>query len=120
MKTTVNVLLPLTQRGTPSGNYDGTVVPFAGVAQKAQAYYNGKSAATVALFLNGFVGVVEIQGTLESDPQTTNWVTLATVGDNVTPLTSNTAQDVVGNLVWVRAEVKRFTSGAINKATVSY
>jgi hypothetical protein len=119
MKTSALTLLPLTQFHTASGQYDGVATAFNSTAVKGPAYYNSKSAATAAVFLNGFVGTIEIQGTLDSDPLTATWVTLTT-SSNVTPTTTNTATDITGNIVWFRASITNFTAGVITKITVAY
>jgi TPR repeat protein len=41
MKTTTLQLLPTTTHGTPSGNYDGSSLDFAGTRQQAANYYGG-------------------------------------------------------------------------------
>jgi hypothetical protein len=120
MKTTSLTLLALTQYHTPSGAYDGASTGFDSSAVKGPSYYKSKSAATVAVFLNNFVGTIEIQGTLDSDPATAEWTTLQTYGNTTTPTSTTTSSDIAGNIVWLQAKVNNFTSGTITKIAVSY
>jgi len=69
MKTTTLQLLPTTTYGTPLGTYDGSSADFNGERQQAANYYGGFGGLqTVAFYLNGFQGRIELQATLESDP----------------------------------------------------
>jgi hypothetical protein len=120
MKTNLQTLLALTQYHTPSGQYDGVSLSFDSSTVKGPAYYNSKSLATVAVFLNDFIGTLEIQGTLDSDPLTATWTTLQTYGNTTTPTIINTSDNITGNIVWIKAKINNFTSGTITKVTVAY
>lgn len=119
MNTQDLVLLPLTIYGTPSGNYDGSSdTTFAGDRQKAVAYYR-RTTSTQSVMFNtvDFVGVMDIQATLDADPQDDDaWFSIAGVG----PGTLNVSVPVVGNFTWMRIRVREFTGGEITSVTLTY
>jgi len=121
MKTTTLQLLPTTSFGTPSGNYDGSSVDWEGDRAKAAAYYvRGGGLQTVAYFLTGFVGTINCQGSVATNPTTdADWFIVDTYTASSTT-TSNFSKNINGNLSWLRAEVKDFSAGSIQKLMVSY
>lgn len=121
MKTTVLQLLPTTTYGTPSGNYDGSSQDWAGVKQQAADYYGGFGGLqTVAFYLNQFEGNIEIEATLDSDPTDDSWFRVHLFETSSSAVTENFSINIRGNFVWLRAKVRDFTAGVINKITVSY
>jgi hypothetical protein len=122
MKTTTLQLLPTTTHSTPSGNYDGSSLDWSGNQQPAADYYGGFGGLqTVAYYLSGFKGKIEIQATLDSDPDSVSgWFVVDSVDAVEQELTENFSLNVSGNFTWVRARVTEFTDGTINKVTVSY
>jgi len=127
MKTTTLQLLPTTTYGTPSGNYDGSSLDWAGVEQKAANYYGGYGTLqTIAFYLLNFSGRIIIEATLDSTPAVDgDWFEISRV-DNVVisndppPLTSNFIRNITGNFTWIRAKVELFDSGTITKVMLSY
>jgi len=127
MKTTTLQLLPTTTYGTPSGNYDGSSLDWAGVEQKAADYYGGfGTLQTVAFYLLNFSGRIIIEATLDSTPTVDgDWFEVSRV-DNVVisndppPLTSNFIRNITGNFTWIRAKVELFDTGTITKVMLSY
>jgi len=118
---TNQALLPVTTYGTPSGNYDGTSSAFIGNAIPAANYYGGQGSAQTAIIqTTGFVGVVTIEATLNDWTQQALWFEVATYGDSVTPMTGTEALNMIGNFVWIRANVTQFTAGTINSANVVF
>ena len=122
MKTTTVQLLPTTTYGTPSGNYDGSSMDWAGVEQKAANYYGGYGTLqTTALYLLDFVGRIRIQATLESNPTSdADWFTVSEFDFTTTQTTNNFSANIAGNFTWIRAHVSEFNSGTITKITASY
>lgn len=122
MKTTTLQLLPTTSYGTPSGNYDGSSLDWAGEPQKAANYYGGYGQLqTLAFFLNGFQGLIKVEATLENNPVSdTEWFTINTVDSIDQPTTNNFSTNIPGNFVWVRARVEAFSAGTITKLMISY
>lgn len=122
MKTTTVNLLPTTSYGTPSGNYDGSSQDWSGVRQQAADYYGGYGGLqTVAFFLNGFQGNIEIQATLAADPtQDDEWFRVYKFDSNASPTTNNFSTNITGNFTWMRAHVTDFSTGTITKLSLSY
>ncbi len=121
MKTTVVQLLPTTTFGTPSGNYDGSSLDFDGVTNKAPGYYTqGANLQTIGYFLSGFTGKIVIEASLKTTPTASDWFTVNTYDATVGTTTKNSAVNVNGNFVWIRANVINFAAGTITKLTMSY
>jgi len=123
MKTQNLVLLPLTVYGTPSGNYDGSSdTPFTGERQKGVGYYRSRrSTQSVRFQLNGFVGTIIIQGSLDADPESDpQWFDVYEYGDGVTAETADFSETIKGNFTWLRARISGFTSGTVTSITLVY
>lgn len=123
MKTQNLVLLPLTQFGTPSGNYDGSSdTAFDGDRQKAVGYYrSSRSIQSVRFQLVGFVGSVTLQGTLDTDPETDDeYFDVYEYGDGSSIDTVDFSESVKGNFTWLRARVTGFSQGTITAVTLTY
>ncbi len=124
---------------------DSTVQSYTGDKFKADGFYGRADGFhTVQLNLNSFTGEVTIQGSLEVDPQSSDWfdVTLQTntsvtgtvdttgaisVGSSVaiteltySDTTSNSNFNFIGNYVWVRAIVNNWTSGTVESVMLNY
>ena len=107
--------------GVPSGNYDGSSQDWFSNAVPAASYYAGQgSIQTLTYQLDGFIGVINIEATLNDAPDTAPWFQVANIGDagNATSGTSSTT--VVGNFSWLRAEIIDYTAGNINLVTAAY
>ena len=89
---------------------------------------------TIAVDLNGFIGTIKIQGSLETTPTATDWFdaelsdgeyTIDTTGkvteiivNNLTYAVAETsikAYNTTGNFVWLRADVSNWTGGTITR-----
>jgi hypothetical protein len=127
-------------QNTHPGNSTETVVT--GEKYRGDGYY-GRSDGfhTVQVNLNGFIGQVEIQGTLAIDPTDEDWFTVSlggTVASTVdttglissasTVVTINYNQtetsvktyNFTGNYVWLRAKVSNWTDGTINSIALNH
>lgn len=122
MKTASLQLLPTTAHGTPSGNYDGSSLDWAGDRQQAAAYYGGGGdLQTVAFYLSGFAGHILIEATLDSDPVAdSQWFTVLSYDTASSTVTENFSRNITGNFVWIRARVQDFDAGTITKVVMSY
>lgn len=127
MKTTTLQLLPTTTYGTPSGNYDGSSLDWAGDRQQAANYYGGfGTLQTLAVFLLDFSGRIIIEATLDSNPTVdSEYFEIYRVDNvsinNVPPtLTSNFSTNITGYFTWCRARVEEFDAGTITKLVLSY
>ena len=73
--------------------------------------------------VNGFTGLIKIQGSLATAPEEADWydivgLRLGTIG---TPIADATVtQNFFGNHVWVRAIVTDFTAGEINRVLYAH
>jgi hypothetical protein len=117
--TTVT-LLPTTEYGTASGNYDGSSQEFTGNSVPAANYYAGQgNLQTIAYNVIGFQGVITIQATLQDNPDQSAWFDIDTFGDGSTVVTEYHPVSVIGNFAHLRAYVTQFDSGTIT-VTASY
>lgn len=119
------VLIPETEHGVPSGNYDGSSTDFTGDPQRAANYYRGRGGLqTVRFAVTNFIGAVTIQATLDADPATARWFDTYNYGDENAVSDGSTTEtystNVVGNFTWLRAVVTNFQYGTIDHVTASY
>lgn len=122
MSLTTEVLLDRTVYGVPSGNYDGSTENFYGDPKPAVNYYRGRgSVETVTYDLDGFVGDLFIEATLDADPSDAVWVTVDTIGaDSSTQFTGRYTATLTGNYTWLRVRVENFSDNIIRLITVKY
>lgn len=119
------VLVPLTEHGVPSGNYDGSSQDFVADPQKAANYYRGRGGLqTVRFAVTNFIGAITIQATLDADPAAARWFTTYAYGDDSANMDGSTTQtlsvNIRGNFTWIRAAVTNFQYGTIDQVSVSY
>lgn len=121
----------------PGDSTDKTVT---GDQFRGDGYY-GRSDGfhTIQVSLNGFIGKIEIQGTLAVDPAEADWFTVelgtgtmsvdttgALAEQNITSIeyTENTTNvksyNFTGNYVWVRAKVSNWTDGTVNSIKLNH
>lgn len=119
---------------------DSTVQAITGEKFKGDGYY-GRSDGfhTVQINISGFIGRIEMQGTLAIDPSESDWFTVElgtgtmsidTTGalseQNITfveyesSTTNNKSYNFVGNYVWVRAKITNWTDGSINSIRLNH
>ena len=122
MAITTVTLLPYTEYGVPSGNYDGSSEDFIGDPQKAANYYRGRGGLqTVTFSLDQFEGRIVLQATLDTVPATAKWFDVYEIGDGSSiPITDYHPESIVGNFVWMRVRVAGFSGGTINTVTITY
>ena len=121
MSITNETLLPTTTYGIPSGNYDGVSTFFVGTPIPAANYYNGQGSAQTAIVqTTNFVGEIKIQGTLNDWTQEALWFDISTYGNISAATTDTAAINMMGNFVWIRAQVSGFTAGIINSANLVF
>ncbi len=110
MKTSSFTLIPSSTFGT---DIDGT-------PQKAASYYTkDKGTQTLSWFLTGFVGLLTIEATLDSDNTTSNYSVIHTI-EALAPLTENDVINLAGNYTWIKAVVVNYTAGSIQKVSLGY
>jgi len=123
MSATVVLLVPYTEHGIPSGNYDGSSLEFTSDSVKAVGYYRGRSGISTVIYrVESFIGDITIEATLDADPATATWVPVADFGDGSSDSSSTDIypENVLGNYAWMRAKITRFETGIIDKVTVTY
>ena len=107
--------------GSASGNYDGSSQDWFSDAVPAANYYGGQGALqTITYRLQDFVGVINIQATLNDLQDSAPWFNIATYGDGSTADTGTIPVTVMGNFTWIRAEITEFSAGTIQAITVAY
>ena len=128
MKTSSLPLLPETEYGVPSGNYDGSgETTFSGDRLKGVGYYKSSSSTQSIRFQsNDFVGLITVQASLDSDPtEDSDWFDAyvfpgdSTI-DGSTAVTTDYSITLTGNFTWLRATVSAFTGGTIAGVTLTY
>jgi hypothetical protein len=115
-------ILPATVYGTPSGNYDGSSQDWSGDAVQAANYYRGRgSVQTIMFSVNAFEGIMYLDATLDTDPNSAAWFETFVYGDGSSvPLTDYHPETVTGNFTWMRIRVAGFSGGTINATTITY
>lgn len=107
--------------GTPSGNYDGSSLDFFSDAVPAANYYGGQgSTQTITYRLQGFVGRITMEATLNDLKDSAPWFEIDQFGDAEVADTGIFSATVVGNFSWIRARITDFTAGTIESITVAY
>jgi hypothetical protein len=118
---------------------DSTTETVTGDKYKGDGYYGRSDGLhTVQVDLNGFLGNIELQGTLEINPTDADYFPIAlgsgqkvdTSGkvsiDTVTKLeytaneTSSKSYNFTGNFIWVRAKISNWTDGTVNSIRLNH
>ena len=119
---------------------DSSTQTHTGDKYRGDGYYGRSDGLhTVQIDLDGFLGKVEIQGTLAIDPQTDDWFTVElgtgsqtvdTTGlireENITfveyteSTTNNKSYNFTGNYVWVRVYVYDWTDGTVKSVMLNH
>jgi len=88
---------------------------------KGDGYYRGGDGLhTVHYAITDFSGEVKMQGTLATDPGSSDWVDISGTTYTTSPDTDTDAvYNFTGNFVWLRA-VATYTNGRINSIKVNY
>lgn len=118
---TTETILGTTDYGVPSGNYDGSSQDWASDAVTAANYYRGRGGLqTINFSVDNFVGLIVLEATLDSVPETATWFSTFEYGDLSSALTDRHPETVLGNFTWMRVRVEGFDAGTINSVTISY
>ncbi len=116
-----------------------TALTFLSDKVKGDGYFGGSDGNhTFQIQLTGFVGNLEVQASLSSEPGSTDWFsvpistystidTTGFIGQTATTYISyNTATTSVnsynftGNFVWLRGKISNFTQGTVNAIKYNY
>lgn len=119
---TTKIFLDSVIYGTPSGNYDGSSQDWFSDAVTAASYYRGQGSVQTVLFsVTGFEGILTLQATLDSNPDSASWFNVFIFGDGSTmPLTDYHPESIQGNFTWMRVQIEGFSGGVINSVTITY
>lgn len=119
---TTQTILATTEYGVPSGNYDGSSQDWLSDAVQAADYYRGRgSVQTVTFQVTDFEGIMYVEATLDSVPDSAAWFRTYTFGDgSTTPLTDYHPASIQGNFTWMRVRIEGFSGGIINSVTITY
>ena len=101
-QTTYSSISTVTGDKKPAANY------FLGNRDKQTLYWN----------LSGVTGKISIQASLVENPSGTDWFTVYRIDAN--NLTQINYENIIGNFVWMRAQINLFTQGTIQSIKVSY
>jgi len=117
MSIVPTVIISQTAHGAANGAYNGTDENWYSPKYQGRGYYGYSDGLhTFSYKITEFVGIINIQASLATDPTENDWVTVGSpVGDGVMPFSSNSFDNVTGNFVWIRVAVVNFTAGTINK-----
>ena len=133
VNSTSTVVLDYPNTGT-------TALIFSSDPIKGDGYFGASDGLhTVQISINNFVGKLEVQGTLEAEPEEIDWFpvrlgtgeySMDTTGaikeTNVSYVQYNTRTSTVnsynftGNFVWVRARVSEWTEGTVNSIRINH
>ena len=121
--TTTVTLLTTTTFGTSAGNYDGSSATFDSDKVKGDGYYGfADGVHTIQTRVTSLIATVKIQGTLATDPASTDWVDVATIitCDGSSAITNSYFNNFTGNYTWLRIAVSAFTAGTINSIYLAH
>jgi hypothetical protein len=118
---------------------DSTVQSITGDKFKGDGYYGRSDGLhTIQINLSGFLGDIEMQGTLAVNPTADDWFTVIlgsgqtidTTGKIVSATTSkleytanetsSKAYNLTGNYVWIRIYVSNWTDGTVNSIQLNH
>ena len=118
---------------------DSTVQSVTGEKYKGDGYYGRSDGLhTIQVNLSGFLGNIEVQGTLEINPTDADYFPILlgngqkvdTSGkvsiNTVTKLeytaneTSSKTYNFTGNYVWIRAKISNWTDGTVNSIQLNH
>ena len=118
---------------------DSSIQSHTGEKYKGDGYYGRSDGLhTVQLDLNGFLGNVEMQGTLAINPTEDDWFsvrlgsgqTIDTTGKLVSATTtkleysdnktSSDTYNFTGNYVWIRVLITNWTDGTVNSIRLNH
>jgi hypothetical protein len=133
VNSTSTVILNYPNTGT-------TALEYSSVPIKGDGYFGGSDGFhTVQVDLTEFIGTIELQGTLTSQPEESDWSaahlnlgsscvdTTGAIIEDTTSILSYTAAttivkvyNFIGNYTWVRAKVSNWTEGTVNGIKVNH
>jgi len=98
---------------------------------KGDGYY-GRSDGfhTIQITLTGFLGTLQFEGTLSTEPVDTDWFTISVTDaesnntissiDYASNATNSKVYNFYGNFIWLRGVVSNWTDGTINHIKLNH
>ena len=109
-----------TQTLVSNVQYSGTDA-FVSNAIPAANYYGGQGAVqTITYQLDGFVGIIDVQATLNDSKDSAPWFSISNIGNASSATTGTSSNTALGNFSWIRAEISNYSAGNIGSITVAY
>lgn len=103
----------------PQTAFNGSNQTVLGSKQPAAGYYlANKDLQTLSWSITNATGYLVIKASLATDPGNDDWFTVQTI--TFTSLSQNSYMNIVGNYVWIKADLISFTQGVVNHVKVSY
>ena len=118
---------------------DSTIETVTGDKFKGDGYYGRSDGLhTIQINLSGFLGDIEMQGTLAVDPTADDWFTVRlgsgqtidTTGKIFNAITSkleytdnetsSKTYNFTGNYVWIRVKISNWTDGTVNSIQLNH
>lgn len=118
MSSTPTVVLSAISFGQVYPPYDGSSPTWSSDKFKGNGYYGYTDGLhTVSYKVTNFVGMLNFQATLVTNPTDSDWfdVSNTSIGDGVNALTTSAFFNFTGNFVWCRAHITNFSAGNINQ-----
>jgi hypothetical protein len=133
VNSTSTVVLDYPNTGT-------TALIYASDPIKGDGYFGGSDGFhTVQINISEFIGKIEMQGSLASSPQSTDWFVIELGTNNMsvdttglireenissveyrTATTNINSYNFTGNYVWIRARVSDWTEGTVNNIRINH
>lgn len=105
---------------------DSSIQTHTGEKYKGDGYYGRSDGLHTAQYtVSGFLGTIELQGTLATEPGTDDWftitgTTLTSTDDSGQYHTGSHIYNFTGNFVWVRAYVSNWTDGTVSSILLNH
>lgn len=116
MSTSITILSQQTHTG------DSSVQSVTGDKYQGDGYYGRSDGFHTAQYnYTGFLGTIKLQGTLATDPGSTDWFDIT--GTDVTTGFSTDGvnfKNFTGNFVWIRAVITGWTDGTVNSILLNH
>ena len=112
------IVLSAISHGQVYPPYDGTSPDFYSDKLRGNGYYGYTDGLhTVSYQLTSFIGIINMQATLATDPTDADWFDIpdTIIGDGIAPVSVSLYANYTGNFVWCRCAVTQFTAGIINR-----
>jgi hypothetical protein len=105
---------------------DSTTETVTGEKFKGDGFYSRSDGVhTVQYSVISFVGTIEVQATLATNPTSSDWFTVSTATHTSTDTDTSESdgsfiKNFVGNYVWVRAHIRNWTDGTISSILLNH